>query len=231
MTAPRRARALRQASRCRGACRPLPGVPARARPRDSGRARRDEHPHDSAAARPSASTSVWLVRDESSPDGRMLRLKTWRTPAPADFLTRVTRAAGAPGRLGPPARPTRAGVVAGRDRVPGGAERVQAGRPHPGRRHVWRTRPHARTGAAVGAPRRPPRGTCARPGARLDWQRERDRSTGDDDSRSPRLRHARCLSRRAAIRPASPRPTGESLTSLERRLRDVQSLGVHRPGL
>ena len=38
----------------------------------------------------SASASVWLVRDESSPDGRMLRLKTWRTPAPADFLARVT---------------------------------------------------------------------------------------------------------------------------------------------
>ena len=38
----------------------------------------------------SASSSVWLVRDESSPEGRMLRLKTWRTPAPEDFLTRVT---------------------------------------------------------------------------------------------------------------------------------------------
>lgn len=38
----------------------------------------------------SDSTSVWLVRDESSPDVRMLRLKTWRAPAPADFLTRVT---------------------------------------------------------------------------------------------------------------------------------------------
>ena len=37
----------------------------------------------------SASASVWLVRDESSPESRMLRLKTWRTPAPADFLTRV----------------------------------------------------------------------------------------------------------------------------------------------
>jgi len=38
----------------------------------------------------SASASVWLVRDESSPDGRILRLKIWRTPAPADFLARVT---------------------------------------------------------------------------------------------------------------------------------------------
>ena len=37
----------------------------------------------------SASASVWLVRDESSLEGRMLRLKTWRTPAPADFLTRI----------------------------------------------------------------------------------------------------------------------------------------------
>jgi aminoglycoside phosphotransferase (APT) family kinase protein len=38
----------------------------------------------------SAATSVWLVRDESSSEGRMFRLKTWRTPAPADFLPRVT---------------------------------------------------------------------------------------------------------------------------------------------
>ena len=39
----------------------------------------------------SASASVWLVRDESSAEDRMLRLKTWRTPAPIDFLARAAQ--------------------------------------------------------------------------------------------------------------------------------------------
>jgi len=35
----------------------------------------------------SVSASVFLVRDEG-PDGRLLRLKVWRSPAPLDFLAR-----------------------------------------------------------------------------------------------------------------------------------------------